>query len=345
MSVVYVREQGAVVRRRGERLLVTKNDRRLMDIPLIHLEQLALFGNVQLTAPAMALLLQREVDVVFFSSRGRFRGRLMHTGSKFAALRHAQLQRMTDQDAAMNIARQIVGGKLANQRSLLLWKAHQVSSPDIQTALDRAAKGIGTMLYRAKQARSLDSLRGYEGKAGAYYFAALKTLLAPEWGFRGRAYYPPPDPFNAMLSFGYSLLLKDATAAVQLVGLDPYLGFFHAIAYGRPSLALDVMEEFRPLLVDTVALQLVNNGLITPSDFVRTGRAERPIELGDQAMERLINAYEERLASRVTHPGSGQQVTYRRCLELQVRQLARLILGKTRRYEPMVITKHAHARG
>jgi len=337
MSVVYVREQGAVVRRQGERLLVTKNEHRLMDIPLIHLEQLALFGNVQVTAPAMALLLQREVDVVFFSSRGKFRGRLMHTGSKFAALRHAQLQRMTDQDVAMSIARQVVVGKLGNQRWLLQLQAKQASSPALQRALAKAAQGVDTMLSRARQTHSLDSLRGYEGKAGAYYFAAFKAMLEPEWGFRGRAYYPPPDPFNAVLSFGYSLLLKDATAAVQLVGLDPYLGFFHALAYGRPSLALDVMEEFRPLLVDVVALQLVNSGRITLSDFVRTGRAERPIELGDQALERLIGAYEKRLTSRVTYPGTGEQMTYRRCLELQARQLARVILGKAKRYRPMVL--------
>lgn len=337
MSVVYVREQGAVVRRQGERLLVTKNEHQLMDIPLIHLEQLALFGNVQLTAPAMALLLQQEVDVVFFSSRGKFRGRLMHTGSKFAELRHAQLQQMTDEEVAVGIARQVVAGKLSNQRWLLQQHSLWPQRDGRHVALDKAAQGVGTMLGPARQARSLESLRGFEGKAGAYYFAAFKALLSPEWGFQGRAYYPPPDPFNAVLSFGYSLLLKDATAAVQLVGLDPYLGFFHAIAYGRPSLALDVMEEFRPLLVDTVALELVSSGQLAAADFVRTGRAERPIELGDKGVEQLIKAYEARLASRVPHPGSGQQTTYRRCLELQVRQLARVVLGKTKRYRPMVV--------
>lgn len=336
MSVVYVREQGAVVRRQGERLLVTKNEHQLMDIPLIHLEQLALFGNVQLTAPAMALLLQQEVDVVFFSSRGKFRGRLMHTGSKFAELRQAQLQQMSDENVALSIAQQVVAGKLHNQRWLLQQTA-RTSSPNLRRAMNKAAQGVGTMLSKIKQTQSLDSLRGYEGKAGAYYFGAFKAVLSPAWGFQGRAYHPPPDPFNAMLSFGYSLLLKDVTAAVQLVGLDPYLGFFHAIAYGRPSLSLDVMEEFRPLLVDTVAWELVNKEQITPADCVRTGRAQRPIELNDQAVERLITTYEKRLVSRVTYPPSGQKVTYRRCLELQVRQIARIVLGKAKHYRPMVV--------
>ncbi len=240
MPPVYVREQGAVVRRRGERLVVTRDKKQLLDLPLIHLDQLVLFGNVQLTAPAVAMLLRAEVDVVFFSQYGKFRGRLVHTGSKFARLRHAQLQKLSDEEVTLTIARRVVAGKLRNQRSLLRMRARQTPA-SAQARVRRAVTGIGRMLERARTTRSLESLRGFEGKAGVDYWAAFRALLADDLGFRGRQYFPPPDPVNALLSFGYSLLLKDVTAAVQLVGLDPYLGFLHTIDYGRPSLALDMM--------------------------------------------------------------------------------------------------------
>jgi CRISPR-associated protein Cas1 len=336
-TTVYVREQGAVVRKRGQRLVVTKDHQELMDLPLMHIRQLAVVGNIQLTTPAVASLLQNEVDVVFFSQRFKFRGRLMATGSKFAQLRHAQLQTMTDEARALEIARQVVAGKLTNQRVILQRQLAGGKKGTARGALKKGVTGIAAMRKEAGRTDSLDSLRGYEGKAGAYYFAAFKALLDPGWGFQGRAYYPPPDPINAALSLGYSLLLKDTTAAVQLVGLDPYLGFFHAIAYARPSLALDVMEEFRPILVDTLVLDLVNRRRLTPADFVRTGRKERPIELSESGVQLFLRTYEERLETQVRHPVSGDRTTYRRCLELQVRQMARMVLGKAKRYVPVTI--------
>lgn len=337
MTTVYVREQGAVVRKRGERLVVTKDHQELMDLPLMHVRQLAVVGNVQLTTQAVAALLQNDVDVVFFSLRFKFRGRLMATGSKFAQLRHAQLQAMSDEARALEIARQVVMGKLTNQRVILQRQLASGAQGAARDALTQGVMGIAAMREGAGRADSLDSLRGYEGKGGAYYFAAFKALLDPGWGFQGRAYYPPPDPINSALSLGYSLLLKDAIAAVQLVGLDPYLGFFHAIEYARPSLALDVMEEFRPILVDTLVLELVNRRRLTPADFVRTGRKERPVEMSEAGLELFLRAYEERLETRVRHPITGDQVTYRRCLELQVRQLGGIVLGKAERYVPVTI--------
>ena len=337
MATVYVREQGAVVRRQGERIVVTKDGREIMDIPLIHLDQLALMGNVQLTTPAVALLVQNEVDVVFFSRYGKFRGRIVHTGSKFARLRHAQLRKMSDEQAALAIARAVVVGKLSNQRTILRRQVRDMPPSPHRSRVEQAMREIGELTLKAKAAPSLDVLRGWEGKAGACYFGALRVLLAEDWGFRGRAYYPPPDPINALLSFGYSLLLKDVLAAVQLVGLDPYLGFFHAIEYGRPSLALDMMEEFRPTIVDSLVLYLANNEILTKADFVWTREKKRPVRLSDKALELFIHRYEERINVRVFHPGVRQKTTYRRCFELQVRQLARVILGKKACYRPMTI--------
>jgi CRISPR-associated protein Cas1 len=193
---------------------------------------------------------------------------------------------------------------------------------------------LGRAVRQAQQAGNLDSLRGYEGSGGAGYWTGFQHLLRVDLGFQGRKYFPPPDPVNAMLSFGYSLLLKDVTAAVQLVGLDPYLGFFHTINYARPSLALDMMEEFRPVAVDSVVLTLVNEGRITAASFERTENPKLPLRLTEAAIDILIGAYEQRLAQPVAHADAGGQTAYRRVIELQVRRLARLVLGKARKYEP-----------
>lgn len=334
MAPVYVREQGAVVRRQGERLIVTRDKKQLLDLPLLHVDQLVLFGNVQVTSQAVAMLLQAEVDVVFLSRYGKFRGRLMHTGSKFAKLRHAQLQKLSDAAVTLAIARQVVVGKLHNQQALLQQYLGEVSQP---LRLQQSASGIGRMLTQARSAGSLDSLRGYEGSAGASFWSAFRSLLPDEFGFQGRKYFPPPDPINALLSFGYSLLLKDVTASVQVVGLDPYLGFFHTIDYGRPSLALDMMEEFRPVLVDPVVLGIVRAGEMSGSDFETTGRPKQPVRLKERIMDHLIQKYEQRSNEKFNHPDGGGQTSLRRIIELQVRRLARLMLGQGKTYQPFMI--------
>jgi CRISPR-associated protein Cas1 len=331
MGTVYVKEQGAVVRRDGDRLRVTLEKEELTSIPLIHLDQLALMGNVQLTTPAAARLLERGVDVVYLSKYGKFRGRLMCGGSKFALLRHRQLQMASDERAALPIAQAIVVAKVGNQRVVVQRRAERV--PGARRALD----GMMQMGRRAEQAGSLDSLRGFEGKAGAFYFEAVRALLPAEWGFERRAYHPPPDPANALLSFGYTLLLKDVSAAIQIVGLDPYVGFFHALGYDRPALALDLMEELRPVVVDSMFLDIVANKRLRPGDFQRSRNPKRPCSLGEAGVRVVIEQYEQRLQSAVTHPLARGQTVYRRALELQARQMARVIRGEEREYRPLRI--------
>jgi CRISPR-associated protein Cas1 len=310
---------------------VTLEKEELTSIPLIHLDQLALMGNVQLTTPAAARLLERGVDVVYLSKYGKFRGRLMCGGSKFAQLRHRQLQMASDERAALPIARAIVVAKVGNQRVVVQRRAERV--PGARRALD----GMMQMGRRAEQAGSLDSLRGFEGKAGAFYFEAVRALLPAEWGFERRAYHPPPDPANALLSFGYTLLLKDVSAAIQIVGLDPYVGFFHALGYDRPALALDLMEELRPVVVDSMFLDIVANKRLRPGDFQRSRNPKRPCSLGEAGVRVVIEQYEQRLQSAVMHPLARGQTVYRRALELQARQMARVIRGEEREYRPLRI--------
>ncbi len=331
MSVVYVREQNAVIHKNGDQLRITEGTQRAFDIPLANLEQLVLMGNAQLTTPAAIMLLRAGVDVVFMSMYGQYRGRLMTTGSRFAELRHLQLRLCDDESRCLGIAAQIVVGKITNQRVVLQRRAEE--DADAARALD----GMMRMLKAGADATSLDQLRGFEGKAAAYYFEGIKTFFDPAWDFKTRAYYPPPDPANALLSFTYTLLLKDVEAKIQLVGLDPYLGFFHTLGYSRPSLALDVMEEFRPSIADSVVLNLVRSGQITLADFERSNDPERPVRMDRQAMERVVGAYETRLDDRIYHALARGQTNYRHAIELQVRQMARIIRQEADVYEPLVM--------
>ncbi len=337
MATYYLREQGAILRKKDERLLVVKDSEVVAEIQMHDLDQLVVMGNIELTTPAIALLLQSQVDVVFMTVHGRVRGRFVANESKFAELRLKQLQVMSDEQKNLALARPVVVGKLTNQRFLVTRQSRETTNAEIRAQTSATIAGIVEMTARAQSATNIDSLRGFEGKAGAYYWRAFLMSIPPGWGFKGRVYHPSTDPINALLSFGYTLLQKDVTAMVQLVGLDPYLGFFHAIHYGRPSLALDLMEEFRPLIVDSVVLNLVHHGIIRPVDFSKTQDADKPVLLADDAVERVIQAYEERVTTRLRYPLTGEQATYRRCFELQTRQMARVIKGEAAEYRAMIV--------
>ncbi|MFN8499549.1 MAG: CRISPR-associated endonuclease Cas1 [Anaerolineae bacterium] len=337
MTTVYVNEQGAVVRKRGERLVVTKEDRELDQIRLVNLDQVVVVGNVQLTTPAVAKLMESNIDVIFLTRYYKYVARIVAYGSKNAGRRLAQLKMMSDESQMLPVAKAVVIGKLTNQRVLMQRQASVRGGGAAGAAMRQAIDGIAAMRDGAAKAESLDSLRGYEGKGAAYYFAAVKALLDPRWGFQGRAYYPPPDPINAALSLGYALLLKDTMTAVQIVGLDPFLGFFHVIEEGRPSLPLDVMEEFRPVVVDSVVLAMVHEGRLTPADFVQTGDPKRPVQMSEAGMERLIEGYERRLQDETRHPVTGDKTTYRRCIEGQVWQMAGIVEGRAKTYAPIML--------
>ncbi|MCS6846976.1 MAG: CRISPR-associated endonuclease Cas1 [Anaerolineae bacterium] len=358
MATYYVREPQAVIRKQDERLIVTRDDKTIATIPLHQLDQLVLIGNVQLTSAVVAALLQREVDTVFMTSSGRVLGRWLANESGYAELRLRQLQAMSDAQFALRLAKAIVVGKLRNQRDLLLSAtvrsrprasaADEEAQPPLRSPLRRAlqapagaapvaraAEGIAQMAEAARAADNADSLRGFEGKAGAYYWPAFRALLKDDMGFQQRRYHPSPDPINALLSLGYALLQKDMTAAVRVVGMDAYLGCFHTVQYGRPSLVLDLMEEFRPLVVDRLVLQLVNQGRIARRDFVQEPTDQKPVVVTEAALKRVIAAYESHVTSTVRYPLSGEQTTWRRCFELQARQLARVVKGEATDYAPM----------
>ena len=326
MSTIYVREQGATIRRKGERLLISKQGQMLDEIPLANVSQVVLMGNIQMTAQAAATLLDREVDVVFLSSYGKFRGRLMTAGSKHVRLRQLQLRQMSEESQALPLAKAIVEGKIYNQYALLQGQSERTHTPFL---FQKEKKDILQMHQAVSQVSSLEVLRGYEGKAAASYFGAIRTLLHPDWKFERREYHPPPDPFNALISFLYSLVLKDVLMAVNLVGFDPYLGFFHEVDFGRPSLALDLMEEWRPIIADSLALQFIYHNQLKPASFQWTGRPQRPVELGAAGQKLVLQAYGQFLQTKLYHPqaGSGGETAIAQAIILQSRHLARVIGG------------------
>jgi len=326
MPTLYVVEQGAEIGCAGDRLVVRRGEEQIIALPIAKIDDLVIFGNVGLTTPAVKRLLDEGIEVTFLTIYGRYHGRLVGAATPHAALRRTQYRRADDNAWALDLARQFVEGKLRNQRALLQrFARNRTSVPDGVLA---AAEALAWPIGRVARATTIGSLLGIEGSGTARYFEGFRALLGPEWRFDRRDRRPPPDPVNALLSFGYTLLSHKAVGAVQAAGLDPYQGFLHQVDYRRPSLALDMIEEFRPLLVDSLVLRICADGRILPTDFSLTNDGPGVL-LSDDARRRFVSAFEERMRTEATHPdgadGRPGKVTYLRCMELQARCLVRAL--------------------
>ncbi|MDZ4721235.1 MAG: CRISPR-associated endonuclease Cas1 [Roseiflexaceae bacterium] len=325
MPTLYVQEQGATVRKKDNQVQVTKEGQILSDIPLAKIDQVVLMGRgVQMSTALLIDLVERGIPVTFTNQHGsRHYFTAAPTPSRFGELRTRQMLFVNTPDQALELARAIVLAKLINQRALLATTGW-ASAPAAILQIDAA-------LASAQAATTVDILRGYEGTAAAAYFGAWRAALPPIWGFSGRAFYPPPDPINALLSFGYTLALNDVLTAVQITGLDPYLGTFHVVEAGRPSLGLDLMEEFRPLLVDRLVLDVLRTGAITRERFERPPQRPDAVYLDQAGRALFVDRYEALMQSRVTLRGN-EQTTLRRVLLLQAQAVARVIRGEQQRY-------------
>jgi CRISPR-associated endonuclease Cas1 len=304
----------------GEELVVTGGDEK-RSVRLMDTSQVCLFGNVQVTTPAIKTLCELDIPIAWFSHGGWFYGFTRGLGSGNAHLRIAQHRAAADPTRALALAKHFVRAKIRNCRTLL-----RRNHPDPGPALD-ALKAAARAVDHADRA---DSLLGIEGTAARHYFAAFGGMLkAPdsEGTFRmdGRNRRPPTDPVNALLSYAYALLVKDWTVTLQAVGFDPFVGFLHQPRHGRPALALDLMEEFRPLVADSIVLWAVNNRAVRPEHFVRCGLA---VNLTPEGRAAFIKTYERRMDELVTHPVFGYRLTYRRLLEVQARLLGRHLEGE-----------------
>ena len=330
-----VQSQHARIGKEGETLKISDEERGETQVRLIDISDVALFGNVSITTPALAALLEREIPVTFHSHGGWFRGIAHGIGHRNVEVRTAQYRMSFDETACLRFAKELVAAKIANQRTILRrnWRG---SPEERQAALDRllaarkSVDGAGT----------LATLLGIEGDAAAVYFRAFAGLIKPPedkqgardlapFRFEARNRRPPTDPINAMLSLAYAMLTRLLTITLASVGLDPYRGFYHAPRYGRPALALDVMEPFRAVIADSVVLSAANTGEVGPNDFVAavTGTA-----LTQGGRRRFVEAFERRLSQETTHPVFGYQVSMRRMLLVQTRLLSRFLLGELPSY-------------
>lgn len=324
---LYVQEQGAKIGMSGERLVVYGRESGKMEARMPNTSQVCLMGNVQISTQALRELFGRNIPVSFFSTGGWFEGRATGHSPKNIELRIAQFRAAADPARSLVLARGFVHSKIKNQRTLLR-RNHPTPDPKVLFELKQLAR-------KALEIESIESLLGIEGSAARVYFGAFTGMLkgsgaaSGTFDLEGRNRRPPRDPINALLSFAYALLVKDFTTTLAAVGLDPMLGFFHQPRFGRPALSLDLMEEFRPLLADSMVIGAINTGVVTSKDF-RTSPVGVAIEPAGR--RRVILAHERRMDQIVSHPIFGYRVSYRRILEIQARLLGRLLTGEIDTY-------------
>lgn len=321
---VYIQDQGGYVGKQGECLVIKVRGEKVMEIPMIQMSQLAIFGNVQITSQTIHELCNRDIPICYFSTGGWFYGITHGFGNRNIELRRCQFRRADDPVFCLALARRIVAAKIRNQRTMLRRNAECMP--------DQALRRLEELADQAANTVTRDELLGIEGIAARIYFEHLPRMIRPRvstdrfsFNFEGRNRRPPLDPVNAMLSLCYSLLAKDCGVVVAAVGLDPFLGFYHTAYHGRLALALDLMEEFRPILADSAVFTAINNGEVRPDDFIRAARA---VTLKPDARKRLIEVYERRLDQVISHPVFGYKVSYRKVLEVQARLLGRYLYGE-----------------
>ena len=314
------------------------DDETRLRVPVHHLGSVVCFGRVSVSPAAMAQCAEEQRDLVFLSRSGRFRARVTGPTSGNVLLRLAQHQAFQDPDRSASIARNIVAAKVQNARLLLMREARQTKDPEAEEALRDAAKAMAGTIEALPKADDMDEVRGSEGYAASAYFSVFNRLIRTQdddFVFDGRNRRPPRDPVNALLSFLYSLIRVECQAACEGVGLDPQIGFLHAIRPGRPSLALDLMEELRSPVADRLALTLINRRQLTPKHFSKaTGGG---ISLTDEGRNTVLSAYQKRKAEEITHPVTQSKTPIGLIPHLQARLLARHLRGDLEHYPAFVL--------
>jgi len=325
---LYVTGYGQTVRKKGERLEIWANRDKTGEAKIRELSQVSLYGSADITSPAFTELLQRNIPVNYFSFGGWFYGFSLGHSHKNVELRIRQFSFAGDKKRSLKLAQMFVYGKILNSRTILRRNDSEVP--------DEVLKSLKRLANDAKSSNSLQTLLGIEGGAAQIYFSRFNSLLKAEdnWClFENRNRRPPKDPVNAVLSYLYGVMVKEFFVTLHTTGFDPYLGFYHQPRYGRPALALDLMEEFRPIIADSVAFTLFNNGELSDKDFISIGLGVTLTPAGKKA---VLRGYERRINTEVKHPLFGYKVSYRRIFEVQTRLLARVLDGEIEEYPPFL---------
>ena len=369
MSTLYVTEPGSRIEKEYGRVIVTKDDEVRLAVPASQVSEVVLMSGVGVTTPAMLALLDQGAGLTIITSGGRLRGRLIAAEARNLPLRHKQYARSGDEKFCLEISRAIVLGKLRNSRTLARRMMRQMADNAVAAAdsgsgggdepsqnedsklvvseaepsqiqnfkpknLNDEIERITQCMKRAGEAKDLAELRGVEGFGSKAYFAILKKSLRKEFAFEKRTRRPPKDEANALLSLAYSLLTNALFTACEVAGLDAYDGFFHADKYGRPALALDLVEEFRSIVADSVVLTVVNNRMIKTDEF--EFQADGGVHLAHRALKLFLSQFGRRLNTEVFHPDAGRALSYQKVFEIQARRLRKCIESGLPDYQSFV---------
>jgi CRISPR-associated protein Cas1 len=336
LNTLYVMTQGAYLHLEGETLVVEIERQKRLQVPLHHLGSVVIFGDIMVSPAALHRCAADGRGVVFLDRRGQFKARLEGPLTGNILLRQAQHHVPNEQ--VLELARAFVVGKIRNARQIVLRGARDSTSEADRAALRHSSQLLAGHIRRLPAAATLDQVRGAEGDSAHIYFTAIRHLLRhearPYFSFEKRSRRPPLDRFNALISFVYTLLVHDCRSAIEAVGLDPQLGFLHAVRPGRPALALDLMEEFRPLM-DRLALTLINRSQLAEKDFeLRPGGA---VYLSEVGRKTVLAAYQQRKQEEINHPLLQQPIPFGLLAHLQARLLARALRGDVENYLPFLI--------
>lgn len=330
MRTVYVTDHGLHLKKKSNRILVKRERKTVEEIPLLDLKRILIFGNSQLSTVLMRELARKGIEVAFLSSGGRFNVRLVPETSKNIYLRMAQHEKYRDSSFRLRWSKTLVRAKLKNQRSLLVRYQRNRPEIDLSASVALLKESIDTL----GEKHSIEEVMGVEGSGSRVYFEAFGKLLLGEFRFSKRQYHPPPDPVNALLSFGYIVFLSELAGLLEACGFDVFLGFFHSTKYGRASLATDMIEEFRAPVIDRLVLYLINQGVLRPDQF--TLEAKRGVRISDAARRAFLHNYERFVTTPFVDVKSRERKNYRQIARRKVLELERTLL-KNAEYIPYTL--------
>ncbi|TFH39199.1 MAG: CRISPR-associated endonuclease Cas1, partial [ANME-2 cluster archaeon] len=317
-------------RKTSKRLVVEKNGDTLLEVPAYGIDRVLIFGAVQISTQAISFLLDAGIDVSFLSVHGKLKGKLSPVQSKNVFLRLAQYDRYKDEEVKPVIARNILDAKLKNQRTLILRYQRNHSEADFSAELDTISNSISSLAHTKK----ISSLMGLEGASSKAYFHCYSKMLSLDFTFDKRTKHPPLDPTNALLSLGYVLITNEIGGLAESTGFDPFIGFLHSLRYGRQSLPLDLVEEFRHPVIDGLVQALVNTGSIKEDDFHRESNGA--FFLNREAFKRFLTAYEERMEKLFLDRNENSNTSYRKLFQRQVLNMERAVLNREE-YKPFLV--------
>ncbi|ULQ60106.1 type I-C CRISPR-associated endonuclease Cas1c [Brucepastera parasyntrophica] len=335
LNTLYVSSQGSYLHRDGETVIVEREREKVLQLPIHTIGGIVCFGNVLCSPYLLGFCAERDVSISFLTEYGKFLASVRGPVSGNVLLRRQQYRMADDAEATKAIASNMVSGKLANSRIVLNRTARDHGEKTDAEALKSASKHIGRILNQVASAKHADEVRGFEGHAGAEYFRVFNHLIIDQkndFAFTGRSRRPPLDEVNALLSFVYTLLTHDVRSALETVGLDPSVGFLHRDRPGRPGLALDMMEEFRPVIADRLVLSLINRRQLGKKDFSRA--ANGAVTMSDSARRTVLTEYQNRKQDEVLHPYIEETVKIGLLFFVQANLLARHIRGDIDGYPP-----------